>query len=237
VVQINIGVADLEQSLAFYRQLGFQKIDQSSLPYPWAQLTDGQNLFLLNQDGNEYLGLGYFAADAARRVAAMKKMGVAFAQEREQDGRLFMAIFVGPGDLGVGLINHDPAGMAEPPGEPVTHCGRFGELAVAVPDLAAAGDFWNRFGFATTYQSQEPYPWGIFSDGLMVLGLHQTTEWQGLALTYFAGDMAQRIARLKEAGLVFAQEMAGEDGVVANAILRGPDGEQFFLFQEGMLES
>lgn len=217
VVQINIGVADLGNSLAFYEKLGFQKLDQSSMPYPWAQLTDGQNLMLLNQDGNQYIGLGYFSADAADRVTEMEQMGIEFEQKREQDGRLFMAIFTGAGGLAAGLINHDPRGMERPTGEPLSNCGNFGEFSLNVADYQETADYWSKLGFDSTYQSEQPYPWGIFSDGMILLGIHQAVgrddfPFSGPAMTYFAGDMADRIAALKQNGIAFIHEMADPSG-------------------------
>jgi catechol 2,3-dioxygenase-like lactoylglutathione lyase family enzyme len=235
-VQINIGVSDLEGSLAFYKTLGFQLIDDSTEPYPWARLTDGQNLVLLNQDGNIYIGLVYFSKDAPRRIAKMEDKGIEFVQRREQDGQLFMAIFVGPGGLVVGLINHDPSEMPEPGGLPKSRCGTFGEFAISVDDFQLAAEFWSDLGFTSLHESQDPYPWGILSDEMMVLGLHQTDEdgefaFSGPAITYFAPDMADRIAGLKKDGITFANEMPDENGLVNNASLRGPDGELFFLFE------
>jgi catechol 2,3-dioxygenase-like lactoylglutathione lyase family enzyme len=236
VVQINVGVSDLEKSLAFYEQLGFQKMEDSMEPYPWARLTDGQNLVLLNQDGNIYIGLVYFSKDAARRIAKIEGKGVEFIQRREQDGKLFMGIFVGPGGLVTGLVNHDPAGITLPPGFPKTKCGTFGEFATSVDDYEAAAEFWRNLGFTVLHESGEPYPWGILGDEMIVLGLHQAGDsssefaFSGPALTYFAGDMADRIAELKLEGIGFASEMADENGQVNNATLHGPDGELFFLF-------
>ncbi len=236
-VQINIGVSDLERSLAFYEQLGFQKLEVSDAPYPWARVTDGQNLVLLNQDGSLYIGLVYFSRDASRRVAKMEKLGIEFVQRREQDGQLFMAVFVGPGGLVVGLISHDPKGMPEPSGVPTSRCGAFGEFATAVEDFQSAVAFWRDIGFTVLHESNDPYPWGILSDERMILGLHQTdalggeAAFSGPAMTYFAPDMADRIASLKHEGFVFANEMADPDGRVRNATLPGPDGELFFLFQ------
>ncbi len=236
-VQINIGVSDLKQSLAFYEKLGFQKIDDAVEPYPWARVTDGQNLVLLNQDGDIYIGLVYFSKDAGRRVSKLEKKGVEFIQRREQDGQLFMAIFVGPGGLVIGLINHDPAGMPELSGVPKSKCGTFGEFAITVDDYQAAATFWQDLGFTSLHESDDPYPWGILSDEKMVLGLHQTGEYgreltfSGPAITYFAGDMVDRIARLKDDGLIFANEMTDDDGHINNATLHGPDGELLFLFE------
>ena len=106
----------------------------------------------------------------------MEKIGIEFVQKHERDGRLFMAIFSGPGGLAVGLINHDPTGMPKPTGEPLSKCGKFGEFSINVDNFQEAADFWSQLGFDSTYQSKEPYPWGIFTDGMIILGIHQTPD-------------------------------------------------------------
>lgn len=236
-VQINIGISNLGRSLAFYDGLGFHKIEDSLQPYPWARLTDGQNLILLNQDGNIYIGLVYFSNDAARRVADLERQGIQFIQRRVLEGKLQMAVFIGPGGLVVGLLNQNPKGMPKPPGWPITRCGAFGEFGIAVADYQVAAAFWHDLGFSTLHESDEPYPWGILSDTYLSLGLHQTDNYggeagfSGPALTYYAVDMADRLELLKKDGYELTNEMPGAGGRIAHGILHGPDGELFFLHE------
>ena len=96
--------------------------------------------------------------------------------------------------------------------------------------LSEAIGFWRRLGFELLHESAGPYPWAIMGDGLLVLGLHETDQFEGQAITYFAPDMGERIAALKRDGFTFAEEMAEEDGTVENAILRTPDNQQIFFF-------
>ena len=233
VVQISIGVSDLATSVAFYEKLGFQQIATNQQPWPWAQFSDGRNLVLFNQDGNIYTGLTYFSTDVPEKVAKMEAAGVSFMMKQEHDGRIQTAIFGDENGLMVGLINHEASEIAHPTSLLQCHCGKFGELAVAVNDLKETAAFWQQFGFEPTHTSNEPYPWGIFMDGLMVLGFHQTAEFgdNSPALTYFAPDMSKRIERVRQAGISFASETKDEAGVVRNATLNGPDGEAIFMFE------
>jgi len=237
MVQINIGIANLESSLAFYSTLGYQTLSISDEPYPWARITDGQNLILLNQDGNQYIGLVYFSKDAARRISTLEGRGIKFVQRRELDGQLKMAVFVGPGGLVVGLNNGDPASLPRPSGQPLTRCGTFGEFAIAVSSFPGATEFWRKMGFSILFETDDPYPWGIVSDKRIVLGLHESEAYGNQiifttpALTYFAHDMATRIESLKQDGIQFEKEMANDDGVINNATLLGPDRELMFLFE------
>lgn len=220
VVQIAIGVADVTESAAFYETLGFEKLAESDVPWPWQQVTDGQNLVLLNQDGNQYIGLNYFSTRVDDLVSQLEGLGVEFLLKQEEDGRLQMALFSDEDGLLVGLINQDPSGMQLPEGEPLTDCGKFGEFALGVADFHRASQFWRQFGFEQLYASSEPYPWGIFSDGLIVVGLHQTDAFGGPCMTYFATDMPAKIAKLEDKGLS-----------IGDGVLVAPGGETLFLFE------
>jgi predicted enzyme related to lactoylglutathione lyase len=233
VVQISIGVPDLAEAVAFYEALGFSQIATNQEPWPWAQFSDGRNLILLNQDGNIYTGLNYFSTNVAEKVAEIEAAGVSFMNKQQQNGTIHTAIFGDNNGLMVGLINHEAAEMPHPTGFPLCHCGKFGELAVAVNDFGETAAFWQQFGFEPSHTSNEPYPWGIFNDGRIVLGFHETTEFgkNGPALTYFAPDMPERIERVRKMGINFASEMPDEAGVMHNATLKGPAGEAIFMFE------
>ena len=221
VVQIAIGVPNLEESASFYETLGFEKLAENDTPWPWKQYSDGQNLLLLNQDGNQYIGLNYFSPNIAEMVAAIEAKRVNFLTKQEgEDGRLQMALFADDQGLMVGLINHDPVGMTLPTGEPMSKCGTFGEFSLGVENYHKTAQFWQQFGFTETYASSDPYPWGILTDDMIVLGIHQTDEFKGPCMTYFEPDMAARIEGLKAAGLAIDD----------NGILNGPAGETLFLF-------
>ena len=220
IAQITIGVPDIEESAAFYEKLGFEKLAENNQPWPWKQYTDGQNLLLLNQDGNRYIGLNYISDDAPEKVRQVEACGVEFLHKQEVNGRLHMAIFADSDGLMAGLINQDPTGMALPEGEPISLCGKFGEFSLGVEDFQKAAAFWGQFGFEKLYASSDPYPWGIFSDSLIVLGLHQTDEFQGPCLTYFSPTMPERIKQLEAKGLC-----------IENGVLIAPAGETILLFE------
>ena len=74
-----------------------------------------------------------------------------------------------------------------------------------------------------------PYPWAIASDGLAVVGLHQTTEFDYPAITFFAADMKDKIEKLKENGLTDFKEKGP-----GNVVLRTPEHQHINLFKLGM---
>ncbi len=75
-----------------------------------------------------------------------------------------------------------------------------------------------------------PYPYAILSDGLMLIGLHQTKNFTYPAVTYFGLNTEKRIQQLKVQGLQGFSEMAGKN----NVVLKTWEGQHFFLFTLGM---
>jgi len=245
VAQITIGVPNLSESLDFYQRLGFQIFAQGQDPWPWAQLFDGRNRVLLNQDGHQYVGLNYFSTAVRERIEELESMGVQFLAKTELAGQIAQAVFQDFDGCMVGLINQDAPQMPNSPDPPLIRCGEFGEFSVPVREFNQSAAFWGQLGFEKLHESQEPYPWGILSDGLLVLGLHQTTSYSHgngsrvtfdtPTLTYFARDMGDRIAELRAEGFGFSVELSDEEGKVITAVLKTPGGEPVFLVQGEVL--
>lgn len=243
--QIAIGCEDIHKSFAFYQKLGFEKIAGDTLPYPWMQISDGSILLHLNQDGQKYMGLAYFSKEMDKKVEDLEKMGIKFVLKNKMKDSSFW-IFLSPDSLAVNLIHYDPTGMYQPQGKsllnfpqedfakvekyPNPKCGIFGEFATSVKDLEQALAFWQNLGFEAKTVYREPYPWAILTDGMNILGLHQTKDFDYPAITYFAPDMSQRVQKLKEAGITSFADWQGQGGKEGNFILTTPEGQKIFLF-------
>ena len=221
---ITIGVDNLAECRAYYEALGFRPIDGHTEPYPWLQLYDGQLIIALHQDGLLYHGLTYFGADLAERVAALEKKKVKFRIKNESENQLVQAIFVAQNEIPISLVNFPstPPARTENP-----LLGKFGEYSLGVADLQAASDYWQTLGFQEAFRTDQPYPWAILSDGLLVIGLHQTDNFSGPILTYFAGDMEEKVVALRADDPDWIEDLPEVGGYETTS----PDGQRFFLFQ------
>jgi len=244
--QITISTSDVQKSYLFYNKLGFNKITGNDIPNPWIEMRDGGGLtILLNQDGQHYMGLTYFARDMDLRVDAFERAGIKFLVKNEKGGEFFQGIFVSPNDLFVSLVQYDNTTPQQdsvnlrnfnaedydkPEKYPNSKCGIFGELCIPVKVLEVSFNFWKKLGFETLSINEEPYPWAVISDGLNILGLHQTEEFKQPALTFFARDMKTRIERLKASGIDTIRSFGEPDEHPANAVASTPEGQKIFLF-------
>ena len=244
--QISVGVQDLNASLAHYERLGFKVLATGTKPYPWAQLTDESLLLLLNQDGMKYIGLLYFSAKFELVVADLKNHGVSFDHELKRDDVLQQVFFSSPDGFLISIVNNDAKGMYQPQGPnyltmsdaqqrdtanyPNNRLGFFGEFCHQVKDFKASRKFWEMLGFECTYESGGPYHWGLFKDSWHIIGLHQTSDFDYAAITYFAKDTGERIKALREHGVTDITPFTGTGGNENNVVITGPEGQKVFLF-------
>lgn len=120
--------------------------------------------------------------------------------------------------------------LAKPEKYPNRKCGVFGEFSHPVKNLEESIAFWKQLGFDALGINQQPYPWAILTDGMNILGLHETKDFSYPAITYFAPDMAARIKRLKEEGIDSITKFGGSGGGPGNVVVTTPEGQKFFLF-------
>lgn len=127
------------------------------------------------------------------------------------------------------MLTMDRKDYADPEKYVNKKSGMYGEFAHPVKDLEASLTFWEKLGFKAISKNTSPYPWAIISDGLAVVGLHQTENFRQPAITFFASDMKERIDHLKAEGLTDYVEFMGP----GNAVLSTPEKQKINLFKLG----
>lgn len=227
-VELRARVADRAAAQAFYTALGFQPVTDHVL-------TDGAvNLALVAADSPD-VHLAYYGAD----LDALRAAGLPL--EDAPGG----AVLTDPYGRRV-LLLAEPGSAPMPPGEPIartplSRLGKMGEYSMSVGSFADAAAFWGQCGFDQLYTATEPYPWGIVTDGLIVVGLHEHVAQPHIthdprtvppALTYFAADMPDRLKTFKDEGIeILPVSAIGEpDDTGQNARIVGPGAITIYLF-------
>jgi predicted lactoylglutathione lyase len=244
VATVYINTTSLDSSAALYEKLGFKKIAANEYPAPWVQVSDGSLLIMLRKDPKPYMGLTFYSQDVDGRVAQLEKDGVVFSQKPGANDPIKRYSIKTPGGFTI-VLSNNLGGFAQPTGKtlltmdqkdytkpasyPNSLSGVFGELAIPVTDMNQSVAFWTKLGFQVKANMKEPYPHAILSDGLMIVGLHQTTHFTFPAITYFGVGSGPRIEALKKAGLKNFMEMAGPN----NQALTTWEGQHFFVFELG----
>jgi predicted lactoylglutathione lyase len=244
ITALTIATPDLENSLQYYQRLGFKEVMRMDFPFPWVQVTDDALLIMLRKDNSPYLALTYYVKDIDKVVAEVESKGIQFTSRPKDSDFVKRYLFQSPDGLNISLVGI-PEGFSKPSGKtmltmdqadyfkPETYtnqtAGMFGELSQPVSNLDASIPFWENIGFKILSKFSSPYPWAILSDGLAIVGLHQTTQYTYPAITYFASDMKEKIENLKNKGLQNYKEMGP-----SNIVLTTPEQQHIFLFKMGM---
>ncbi len=241
---ITIATPDLDNSLKFYQQLGFNEILQSDFPFPFIQISDGALMIMLRKDTNPYFALSYYAKDIDRSIAHIESTGLSFAEKPKPGDFVRRHILKSPDGMNISIV-FVPEGFSQPPGPTMLNtppsdlfnpdkyankiCGMFGELAEAVKDIETSISFYSKLGFQVMHKTNAPYPWAILSDGLAIVGLHQATNFSKPRITFFAADSKEKIDKLKQGGLKNYQDQGP-----ANITITTPEQQEINLFKLGM---
>jgi hypothetical protein len=236
--------ANLDSTTAVYQLLGFRKVNENSFPSPWAQFSDGSQLIMVRKDNVKYSGLTYYTANLAAIVNQLEKDSIQFSKKPGEGDPIKRYYFNSPDGLpimlaenlggfsqpkGISLLSMSPADFKSVEKYPNKQCGVFGEYCHPVKDLEKSIVFWKKLGFTLKSKMDQPYPHAILSDDLMIIGLHQTKNFDYPAITYFGIQTAERVNDLKKAGLTFTSIQGP-----GNVMTSGWEGQHFFLFSLGM---
>lgn len=245
VASVYITTPNLDSSLAVYEKLGFPKVASNTFPVPWAQASDGSILIMMRKDATPYIGLTYYITDIDKVVEQLEKDGIVFVQKPKEGDPIKRYYIKSPDGFDI-MLAPNVGAFQQPTGitmltmkqedfmsadkYPNKQCGVFGEFAHPVTDLNASIAFWKKLGFTVKAEMKEPYPHAILTDGLMIIGLHQTKHFNYPAVTYFGLNTEKRVQQLKEKGLQNFTEVAGKN----NVTLKTWEGQHLFIFSLGM---
>lgn len=236
-LEFRLSVSNLDTTAAFFQQLGFTPTVAHPEAHPVQAFTDGSIVISLHQAEFPSPTITYYRSNLAALEKELKVGTVPYQSLRDSAGELQKIIFSdyngqrftcyaqAPVDRpDVRLVMMDPTGarMAE---QTFSRCGMFGEYAIPTADRDSSAAYWASLGFRKMFASNVPYPWGIYFDNQLVMGLHQTTEFQSGMITFFSNRAAALIAELKADGYKFAAELDP-----ANAVLETPDGTYLNIF-------
>ena len=149
----------------------------------------------------------------------------------QQDGQL-----TSPAGIGIQLSSQAPPRMLPHDNvaraKDITRLGKFGELSAMIPDIEVEGAFWDEAGYGILGKYTQPQPWGIWCDGLFLIGLHQDESDDGFAICHFAPNMDEVNAQLVEEGFDLQPFDAGLDPAdLSYRKLLTPYGQLFYLFK------
>ncbi|MGH8129614.1 MAG: VOC family protein [Steroidobacteraceae bacterium] len=228
--EISVHAPDPLASLAFYERLGFSQVTTGEAwSYPYAVVTDGR--LAIGLHGRELAQsplLAFVLPELFEHLAALEHQGIEILERRLGDDVFNEASFAASGQR-IRLLEartYSPAQRA--PGE-TSQLGWFEEYVLPVADVKRAEQFWERFGFVSAEEGDEPYPHiGLTSDSLNVALLRMDLL-NRPALMFTDSEMPARIAKLASAGFEMSRKLPGGLDPARHALLLAPEGTQLLL--------
>ena len=225
--EIVIAALDPGEAAEFYRNKGWRDVTAPALP-DGIRMSDGVIVVSLEPGEPGTTKLRYFSGDLADLNAELGKLNIKTSGDASRTG------FEDPNGLAIEVRALPENSAVKTQGTAFSTFGQFGEFSLESDDVKASYAFWSSLGFLPTQYNPNPVSsWASLSDGLLNLGIygkgHCKHIFRGAVITYFNEDMAARIRQLKNDGVTFAQEIAG-DGETSNAVLEAPHKQMFFLF-------
>jgi predicted enzyme related to lactoylglutathione lyase len=230
-ISLREDVGGLATVRSFYEKLGFIAIEEGGEPVPYVVFTDGMIHLRVDECQFPSPRLDYYTSDAPAQVERVQKLDIMISTEKACARKVNVTNFIDPNNQQLALIQQNHAPVAEPRN---SHClmGHIGEFSIHTTNRDESIAWYEKLGFKTYFKFDKPHPWAMLSDGNMLIGLHQSSEFTRTTLTYFSKDSAQRIEKLKAMGFTLTNEQKNAAGKVANAMLTAPDGQTFFVFEE-----
>lgn len=217
----------LEQSLEFYTNLGFERIDHETL----ILFTDGTLFLELNPARQARAGVRLYRDSWDSEVTEIEKT----TKVTEKDGALQVS---DPNGVRVYLQTGEPPSVPE-----VRDCfsklGKYAGISLESTDFERSAQFWSTLGFElgmggpeqgwATYTNEDKMTVSIMSAGACP---HMAFN---PSLTYFnGGKNLPVIAAIREAGIPITEEIThfNKEGIVDNVIIRDPGGYGFYIFND-----
>lgn len=237
-MKLGIGVAitrlspSISNAISFYQKLGYIQSKKPSNLEDHTFFSDGRMNYLLLHHERAHTKLRYFTPELAKILPDLSSSGINYTTLDKEANFPTQIQLKDPDGFLIDIFQYPAASSftIDPRGESLLNIGNFGEFALPTSNYPQKKRFWERLGFTPLVEEEMPYPWGIFTDGLIVLGLHQTSEFNVPSMTYFKVNMQETIQEMQQKGIeVVETEMAKiADG---NGVVKAPDGQLFFFFE------
>ncbi len=233
-VEISLSVNDLKQSEDFYLKLGFNKInsvnsENDSIIY----FIDGNNIISLRNNNFHFPVITYHVTDLETRISDLRIKGIKTILNFDSNGDIFSANVIAPDMQTIRLVNSDFS--LKNKDTQIPGIGRLGFVSIEVEDIKHAERYWIKLGFKSLLLKNCGFPCGLYTDGNIIIGLHETDILGSNGLAYFTDDSKYTQKILRDSGIQYMNSNGNSKGLKYTFVL-DPDGRKIFIMHSSMEE-
>jgi hypothetical protein len=234
LLEISIYAPEILESLTFYEKLGFSQAQVGETwSHPYAVVTDGRLFIGLHKYRFDSPSLTWVQPGLAQHLPKIEALGIELAFSRTGSDVFNEAGFTDPNRQMITMLE---ARTYSPPGRrpmETSRLGWFEEFALPATDLEASREFWERLGFATAAEGDEPFRHVAMTSDSLNVALVGARDLDRPALVFAEPDMGERIAALAAAGWEFSRDLPRSLDPQRNALLVAPEGTWLLLTTAG----
>jgi catechol 2,3-dioxygenase-like lactoylglutathione lyase family enzyme len=228
--EISIATSDIRASVEFYERLGFGHAEANDTwSHPYGVLTDGRLFIGLHEYSFPSPSLTFVKPGVAQHASKLEELGIELAFAKTGEDTFNEVGFTDPAGQMVTVLEARTYSPPPQRGLAGSLCGYFSQFSMPSSDFAAAQRFWEPLGFVATGETDDPYAHLPLTSDHFDLAFHAPRFLDRPALVFAEGDMAERIARLRERGMAIASELPRGLARDANALLEAPEGTTLLL--------
>lgn len=227
-LEISLPAPEILRSWEFYQGLGFTSASVGEIwPYRYAAVSDGRLALGLHAARVEEPLLCFVRPELARHLPALADAGVDFTREIVGDEEFNEAAFTAPDAQPVRLLE---ARTFSPPIRPApTALGWFEEYMLPVADLAEASAYWERIGFVTAAEGEEPWPHLALTSDSLNLGLYRTSGIARPTLRFGVDDLGRFDAHLESLGIRTERRLPAGMDPATHRLIVAPEGTRLLV--------
>jgi hypothetical protein len=228
-LEISLPAPRILESWQFYQRLGFSAATAGEAwEHRYSVVTDGRIAIGLHDGGGvDAPLLSYVLPDLARQLPALESAGIEFDRRAVTDDAFNEALFTAPDGQQVRLL--EARTFSPPQAPPPTRIGWFEEYAMPVGDLATARDYWERLGFVTAAEGEDPWPHLSLTSDTLDIGLYLTRELPRPTLVFSTDDGVGLRERLAEAGVEPEARLPRSLDPATHVLIVAPEGTRILI--------
>lgn len=222
-LEVSIPAPRTLESWQFYQALGFSSATVGEIwPHRYAVLTDGRITLGLHDVELPGPTISYVLPDLARHAPDLSAAGIRFDSQVLGEDAFNEVRFVTPTGQHMRLVE---ARTFSPPESALPSAlGWFEEYAIPVGDLERARTYWERLGFVTAAEANDPWPHLSLTSDTFDLGLYLSSDLEAPMLVFSVDDLAQVRSRLAEIGVEPAPRLPSSLDPATHLLLTAPEG-------------
>jgi hypothetical protein len=228
-LELSLRAPRILESWQFYQRLGFTSAPVGETwPHRYSVVTDGRLALGLHDDGGFSAPLlSYVLPDLAQRLRSLEALGIEFDHRQLGDDTFNEAVFTTPDGQQVRLL--EARTFSPPDSPPPSRLGWFEEYALPVNDLGEARAYWERLGFVTAAEGNDPWPHLSLTSDTLDVGLYLTRELPRPTLVFSAEDGVALRERLAEIGVEPELRLPRSLDPASHVLVAAPEGTQLLI--------